>query len=256
MGAGASGTTQPPSRAIAVIGDFGSGKVDERRVADLVTRARPLAIVTTGDNVYDDRGYPALVGDFYGPWIASHNFFPAVGNHDYSEGIEAFDDYFTYLGGRRDYAVTRGGIRFLIIDSTAALQSPAALARRRDQVRRTLSTMSPLWQVVVLHHPPYSSGAEHGPSPEFRWPFGAWGADLVLAGHEHLYERLVEGGTTYVIDGLGGQDRYGFGPPQPGSQVRYAGDNGALFLTGTADRLSGEFWSAGGQLVDRFSVRR
>ena len=123
-------------------------------------------------------------------------------------------------------------------------------------MRRTLSLTSPLWQVVVLHHPPYSSGSEHGPSPEFRWPYRDWGADLVLSGHEHAYERLTEAGLTYVIDGLGGQDRYGFGPPQPGSLVRYSSDSGALFLTATTDRLTGEFWSAAGHRVDAFAVRR
>ena len=47
-----------------------------------------------GDNVYDDRGYEALVGAYYGPWVAAHSLLPAVGNHDHEEGIGAFDAFF------------------------------------------------------------------------------------------------------------------------------------------------------------------
>ena len=50
-------------------------------------------VVTVGDNVYSGQGYRALVGHYYPRWVASGRFFPATGNHDYAEGIEAFDQY-------------------------------------------------------------------------------------------------------------------------------------------------------------------
>ena len=245
---------RPPVGAVAVIGDFGSGGVDERRVADLVARAAPTAIVSTGDNVYDSDDYDALVGRHYGAWVERGSFLPAAGNHDHSEGIAAFDAYFDDLQGRRTYTRVVGDIQFFVLDSQAALDSPQERRRQYTWLRTTMRRSASPWQVVVLHHPPYSSGAVHGSTDELRWPFGWWGADLVLSGHEHHYERLTVRGTTYVVDGAGGKDLYPFGRALPGSAVRFDRDVGSLFLVPRAGRLVGEFWSAGGERVDRFSV--
>lgn len=247
-------TNGPAPGSVAVIGDYGSGAESERQVADLVAQARPSGVVTTGDNVYSDAGYPALVGDYYGPWVAGRTFLPAVGNHDHEEGLAAFDSYFWYLDGRHVYAAGRGGIRFFFIDSTAALDSPDSLARQRGWLERALRSSKARWKVVVLHHPPFSSSSVHGSTPEFQWPFGAWGADLILSGHDHDYERVMAGGTTYVVSGAGGKDLYPFGDPVPGSRVRDDADYGALFLTPARSGLTGEFWTAGGRRIDRFLI--
>jgi tartrate-resistant acid phosphatase type 5 len=261
---GAAAAAKSPLRAaanagpgvVAVIGDFGSGAPAEAKVAAMVARSRADAVVSVGDNVYYGRGYRALVGAYYPRWVARHQFFPATGNHDYAEGIRAFDQYFTWLGGRRTYETTVDGIAFFILDSQGALDSPVEMTRQRSWLRRALTASPARWKVVVLHHPPYSSGTVHGSTAQFRWPFAAWGANLVVAGHEHNYERLVEGRVTYVVDGTGGKDLYGLGVPLPGSVARDAGDYGALLLTPGATALEGRFVTASGRVVDRFSVTR
>lgn len=245
----------PPSGSVAVIGDFGAGSEGSRAVADLVAAAQPRAVVSVGDNVYDDRGYQVLVGDYYGPWVASRDMLPAAGNHDHEEGIAAFDAYFPYLDGRHVYSAGRAGMRFFVLDSSTALDSAESLKRQRAWVKRSLLASQARWKVVVLHHPPYSSGDKHGSTSEFQWPFASWGADLVLAGHDHLYERIVAEGTTYVVNGSGGKDLYGFGDAVAGSRVRFDDDFGALFLTASDRSLTGEFWSAAGIRVDRFTLR-
>jgi hypothetical protein len=247
--------TGPPPGSVAVIGDYGAGSEGEWAVADLVARARPRAVVSVGDNVYDDRGYATLVGEYYGPWVTTRNLLPAAGNHDHEEGIDAFDAFFPYLDGRHVYAAGRGGMRFFVLDSTIALDSPDSMKRQREWLKRSLLASRARWKVVVLHHPPYSSGDVHGSTPEFQWPFGAWGADLVLSGHDHLYERIVADGTTYVVDGSGGKDLYGFDDVVAGSRSRFADDFGALFLSASERTLTGEFWSAAGVRVDRFVLR-
>ena len=239
---------------VAVIGDFGSGSTDEQAVADLVARSGAIAVVTTGDNVYDDSGYAHLVGDYYGRWVAGQDLLPATGNHDYDEGIADFDRYFTYLGGKHVYAFGRGGMRFFVLDSTAMLASPTAATRQAGWLKRSLAASKARWKVVVLHHPPFSSSTVHGSTPEFQWPFGKWGADLVLSGHDHDYERIVRSGTTYVVDGSGGKDLYPFADPVRGSITRYDAGHGALFLTATATALTGEFRAVDGRVVDRFTL--
>jgi tartrate-resistant acid phosphatase type 5 len=239
---------------IAVIGDFGSGTPAERQVANLVARVRPTTIVTTGDNVYTSAGYPTLVGDYYGRWVTRRQFLPSTGNHDYAQGIARFDAYFGAITGGRVYAAVRGDVAFFVLDSQGALSSPASLSRQRAWLRSAMRGSAARWKVVVLHHPPYSSGTAHGSSPQFRWPFAAWGADLVLSGHEHSYERLLTGGVTYVVDGSGGKDLYALGSPLPGSRARDDVDYGALFLTPGATTLTGEFRAVSGRVVDRFSL--
>jgi tartrate-resistant acid phosphatase type 5 len=244
----------PPTGSVAVIGDFGAGSEGERAVADLVARARPRAVVSVGDNVYDDRGYDELVGAYYGPWVTSANLLPAAGNHDHREGIREFDYFFSYLDGRHVYSAGRAGMRFFVLDSTTALDSATSMTRQRAWLKRSLAASQARWKVVVLHHPPYSSGDGHGSTSEFQWPFAEWGADLVLSGHDHVYERIVTEGTTYVVDGSGGKDLYGFGDAVEGSRVRFDDDFGALFLTASDRTLTGEFWSAAGVRVDRFVI--
>lgn len=251
-GAGAVGRVE--SASIAVIGDFGSGSSDERRVADLIRRVGPEAVVTTGDNVYSNAGYQRLVGDYYAPWVGSGRFLAATGNHDHAEGIEAFDAYFAMPSGRRWTSRTIGGIEFFVLDSEAMLQSSGQFAQQRAWLARELPRSTADWQVVVLHHPPYSSGSVHGSTLVFRWPFARWGADLVLSGHDHDYERLRVGGLTYIVNGSGGRSLYRFARPLPGSIARNSTDFGALFLTATPNSLTGRFVADSGRGVDRFEI--
>lgn len=246
----------PPIGSVAVVGDFGSGDAAEAAVARIVSRARPVAIVTTGDNVYDSADYAGLVGAYYGPWIAAKRFFPALGNHDHAEGVDAFDVYFPYLADLHHYTRIVGDVQYFILDSDAILASPSEAAAQRAWLSSSLRRSKTPWQVVVLHHPPYSSGVQHGPTPAVQWPYRQWGADLVLSGHEHQYERIVREGLTYVVDGAGGKDLYPFGTPTPGSKVRNDTEYGALFLTTTPSGLVGEFWSAEGRRLDRFTIPR
>jgi 3',5'-cyclic AMP phosphodiesterase CpdA len=244
----------PTADTIAVIGDYGSGAAAERNVSMLVGAARPVTVVTTGDNVYTEAGYSVLVGRYYQPWISARQFLPATGNHDYAEGISAFDAYFTQLHSQRYYSATRGDVTFFVLDSQAALDSAGSMARQRLWLKAALAASSARFKVVVLHHPPYSSSSAHGSTRAFRWPFARWGADLVLAGHDHTYERLNVGGLTYIVDGAGGQALYGFAEPLPQSRVRYSADFGAVFLTPTDSGLQGSFRTVHGRVVDRFSL--
>ena len=87
-----------------------------------------------------------------------------------------------------------------------------------------------------------------------RWPFADWGADLVLSGHAHLYERLEVEGLTYVVNGLGGTI-YAFDEAaHPASVARYNGDFGALFVAVGGGALNGRFVTRAGEIVDSWLV--
>lgn len=255
---------------IAVIGDFGTDAPAADRVAELVRSRNPVAVITVGDNAYDTNDYGRVVGARYCRYLAAtpvwaqcptaeqssvNRFFPAAGNHDHSDaGIDVFQESFLAVRARTWYAVTREGVEFLVLDSQLALDDAAAMAAQRAWLRERALGSRARWQVVVLHHPPYSSSTGHGSTRAFQWPFRNWGIDLVLAGHDHGYERLSRWGLTYVVNGAGGADLYRLGPRVQGSLVGEDRIHGALFVTPSGDRLQGRFRSTTGEIIDTFTV--
>ena len=252
-----------------VIGDYGSDGPIERAVAELVTRWRPSFILTTGDNNYP-RGeastIDANIGLHYHEYIGSYHgqmgcgadrnrFFPALGNHDWlSTGAQPYLDYFTLPGNERYYDVPWGDVHVFALDSDG--NEPDGIVADSAQARwlkARLAASTARWQVVYMHHPPYSSGP-HGSSVQMRWPFKEWGADLVLAGHDHTYERLSIDGLTYIVDGLGGASFYPMGEPVEGSLVRYTGTGGALLIEADATSLHARFQDATGQTIDDLTL--
>jgi hypothetical protein len=91
-----------------------------------------------------------------------------------------------------------------------------------------------LCTLAVWHHPAFSSAVDGGiPGAMPLWSaVVAGGADLVLNGHRHHYERFAPmdaggasdpaRGAREIVVGTGGNDLEGFGPPAAGSEVRVA----------------------------------
>jgi tartrate-resistant acid phosphatase type 5 len=255
----------------AVIGDYGMAGEAERRVADLVKGYAPEIVITTGDNNYP-RGsadtIDANIGQFYAAFIGSYHgkyglgapenrFFPALGNHDwYTDGAQAYLDYFTLPGNERYYSFTRGPVEFFALDSDP--REPDGTLPTSQQATwlkaRALASRSP-WQVAYMHHPPYSSSL-HGSTRETEWPYGEWGIDLVLAGHDHTYERARIGGVTYLVNGLGGAHEYEFKDPIEGSEFRYNEKHGAQLAEATAHELRLTFVNVDGARIDEVVLSR
>jgi 3',5'-cyclic AMP phosphodiesterase CpdA len=70
------------------------------------------------------------------------------------------------------------------------------------------------WKITFHHHPPYSSGGKHGSDTALRKVvepiFVRYGVNIVLAGHDHFYERIKpQKGIYYFVSGAGGKLRTG-----------------------------------------------
>ncbi len=254
----------------AVIGDFGLAGEPEAEVAALVNGWSPELIITVGDNNYPDGRASTIdenVGQYYHSYIhpyrgkygegaKENRFFPSLGNHDWrTPGPWPFLDYFTLPGNERYYDLKWGPVHLLAVDSDS--HEPDGSRLDSEQARwleQRLTTSTSPWQVVFMHHPPHSSG-DHGSTERMRWPFAEWGADLVLAGHDHHYERIERDGITYVINGLGGYpERYDLGTPVPGSILRFNETHGAMLVEATATRLEFRFVTADGREIDRHAL--
>jgi hypothetical protein len=89
-----------------------------------------------------------------------------------------------------------------------------------------------------------------------RWPFAAWGANVVLTGHEHTYERLSVDGIPYFVNGLGGGGIYNFGTSLPESQFRYDADHGAMLVVASQTEMSFKFFNWKGTLIDSYQLTK
>lgn len=257
----------------AVIGDFGVDTPDESHVASLVKRQHPDFIITVGDNNYPDGDQATIdqnIGEYYSAYIGSYTgthgtgspvnrFWPTLGNHDWysMNGDQPYLDYFPSLpGNRRYYDVVMGAIHFFALDADGHEPDGNTVDSVQAQwLHETLSQSTSCFNIVYFHQPPFSSGPPQFVEPEMNWPFREWGADLVLSGHQHHYERLMIDHIPYVVDGLGGAlNRFEFAAPVPGSLVRYNDDFGALFADVSDNQIYFRFRDTRGEVIDAFTV--
>ena len=253
----------------AVIGDFGLDGAPEASVAARVSSWDPALVLTVGDNNYFTgaaetidanigkhyRGFIAPYVGGFGVGAAENRFFPCPGNHDWQTGsLQAYLDYFTLPGNERYYSVRRGEVEFFMLDSD--YREPDGLTPTQAQgqwLEAALAGSDASFRVVAMHHAPHSSGL-HGGLPAMRWPYADWGADLVLAGHDHDYERLVVDGLPYVVVGTSGAALRKFVTEAPGSQRGHADGFGALRIEASASALTVDFVDDGGARIDRLTL--
>lgn len=256
----------------AAMGDYGRTGRAAHDVAALIIGWRPDVIITTGDNNYP-RGEAATidanVGRYYhrflfpyfggfGTGAYRNRFFPALGNHDlHAGGGRPFLDYFTLPGNERYYDFVVGPVRFFALNSDQREpDGTMPWSAQRRWLKQRLAESRARWNVVYFHHPPYSSGEKSNRGRWMRWPFAQWGADVVLAGHEHFYERLRVDGIAHFVVGLGGAPIYNLGvTPRPESRVRFNRDHGALLGVASGDELTLQFTTRAGAVIDRYVLR-
>lgn len=249
----------------AVIGDYGSGDSHEAAVARLVASWDPEVIITTGDDYYSSAGghgdsrYDRSTGDYYGRWLPDR-FFPTLGNHDYTDATPSLETYLEYFslpeegsGNERYYDFTVRNVHFYALNTNPVEPDMVhSTSRQADWLQERLGSSASRFDIVFGHHPPYSSDSKHGSSKYMRWPFAEWGAEVVLSGHAHTYERVERSGIVYMVNGLGGAERYGFGDTHvDGSAQRYSKDWGAQKVTVSGDSMTFEFYNVEGEMVDR-----
>lgn len=256
----------------AAIGDYGYAGPAEAQVAQMVKSWGPDFIITLGDNNYDLGDSTTIdqnIGQYYhtyiykyrgryGPSASTNRFFPSLGNHDYyTRNGEAYRDYFTLPGNGRYYDFVRGDVHFFALNSDPA--EPDGIDANSVQahwLQAGLAASQARWNVVYLHHAPYSSGL-HGSTAATRWPFRAWGASVVLAGHDHHYERLEADGLPYFVNGLGGRSVYKVNRVALAeSKFIFNGDYGAMLIQATPDSLKLQFFARGPKLIDAYTLVR
>jgi len=256
----------------AVIGDYGGATQGSADVAALVKDWNPDFVITTGDNHYSDKtSLDEAVGQFYCDFLkdagsgrycdggnASKNaFFPSLGNHD---SISAYTAYFTLpgagfsnsSGNERYYDFVWGPVHFFMINTESEPDGNSSDSKQGKWLQDQLARSSAKWNLVIFHRAAYSSGP-HGSTSWMQWPFEEWGADAVLNGHDHDYERLQIGNIPYFVNGLGGNAIYGFDRLLPQSKAHYNGDFGAMLVEANENSITYKFINRSGTVIDTYT---
>ena len=213
-------------------------------------------VFTTGDNVYTDGTYTEYT-NCYPPTWGRHKSRtkPTPGNHEYhTSGAAGYFRYFSNVSSY--YAYNLGDWRVYALNSEIDVSSTSA------QVKWLKSDLAANPKKCVLaywHSPRWSSGSHHGSDSGMQtiWTtlYNA-GAELVISGHEHHYERFkpmnasgsaVSAGLRQFVVGTGGAGLYGFGSIKSTSEVRNSSTHGVLKLTLSSTGYSWKFVPVAGK---------
>ncbi len=203
----------PNSVRFAIIGDMGTGEAPQYDIAGKMNATREIFhfefVVTVGDNIYGGHSQSDYHNKFELPYKllldSGVQFYAALGNHD--SPSEKFYKPFN-MNGQQYYTFKKGNVQFYALDSNYMETGQLAW------IEKELQNSTADWKICYFHHPLYSSAAFHGPSIELRHAleplFVKHGVQLVLAGHEHVYERTKpQQGITYFTQGSSGELRKG-----------------------------------------------
>jgi acid phosphatase type 7 len=282
MGSAAKTTKkQPPQKTFVLVGagDIASCKYPEgaRATAKLIEKI-PGTVFAAGDLAYEG----GSAEDFKNCYAPAWGRFkdrtrPALGNHEYADPKAS--GYFQYWGARAGpqgkgyYSYDLGDWHIVVMNTNCDAQDLGGCAAGTPQeawLRQDLAKHPNACILAYGHHALFSSGVfkSHAIHPELKqlWEdLYAAHADLILAGHEHSYERFApqdpEGkgdpahGIREIVAGTGGRSHDLLGFATPNSEVRDWDTYGVLKLTLGPGRYTWEFIpAAGGTFTDKGSA--
>jgi acid phosphatase type 7 len=248
-----SGTPAPAPEVLLAVGDIADcDTAADDAVAQLASRL-PGTIALLGDTVYE-RGTTAEYRACFEPgWGAMRpRIRPAVGNHEYvTEGAAGYFDYFGPAAGSPGkgwYSYDLGAWHVVVLNSNCDAVDCGPDSDQVAWLRADLAAHGNACLLGYWHHPRWSSG-RHGSQ---RTVGAFWevlrehGADVVLSGHDHTYERISADGIRQFVVGTGGKSHYPFEKdPLPTTEVRSASTFGLLWLALAGNTYEWQFLGLG-----------
>lgn len=244
-----------------VIGDTGTGTGQQHELAQVMLRYRQVFpfefVLMLGDNMYGSEksgDFKKKFEDVYKPLLDQKvKFYAALGNHD--ESNQRFYEFFN-MEGQEYYRFGKGNASFY------ALNSNYMDKKQIEWLNDKLAADTAEWKIAFFHHPPYSSGSAHGSDTKLRQIvepiFLKHGVDVVLAGHEHFYERIKpQKGIYYFISGSGGKLRKGdVKKGSPLTDVAYDKDMSFMLVEIAKDQMYFQVISRTVETVDTGVIAR
>jgi hypothetical protein len=215
----------------------------QKAVSDLF-----VAILALGDTQYDDGSLTKYQQSFDPSWGRAKSIIrPAVGNHEYlTAGASGYYSYFGDAAGDKTkgyYSYDVDAWHIIVLNSNCSEVGGCGIGSAQEQwLEADLAAHPNMCTLAYWHHPRFSSGA-HGNNTSYDafWKdLYTAGAEIVLNGHDHDYERFAPQNPGSVADlngiqqfvvGTGGQSHSGFISIEPNSVIRNSDTYGILQLT-------------------------
>jgi len=242
------------SLRFAVIGDTGTGSSKQHEVAEMMARYRAAFpfefVLMMGDNLYGGetpRDYEKKFSEPYKKLLdAKVKFYASLGNHDLALQV----NYQNFnMDGKEYYRFKKGNAAFY------ALNSNYMEKKQVEWLQNELAKDTSEWKVCFFHHSPYSSARKHGSDTQLREVvepiFVKYGVDVVLTGHDHVYERIKpQKGIYYFVSGAGGRLRSGDIRASALTDKAFDRDLHFILFEVTGDQMHFQTISRTGETVD------
>jgi hypothetical protein len=220
----------------------------QKAVSDLFVGKNFTAVLALGDTQYEDGSLTKYQQSFDPSWGRAKSIIhPAVGNHEYlTAGASGYYNYFGAAAGDKTkgyYSYDVGAWHIIALNSNCSQVGGCGVGSPQEQwLKADLAGHPNLCTLAYWHHPRFSSG-EHGSNASYDafWKdLYAAGAEIVLNGHDHDYERFAPqnpsgaadlNGIQEFVVGTGGKSHYAFTSIKGNSVVRNSDTYGILTLT-------------------------
>lgn len=249
-----------PPVVVTAAGDINNGSPSASAVktGDLIRSISPQQVVTVGDNAYD-AGTDADYAQYDKAWGSfKAKTLPSPGNHEYDDPAGNAHGYFDYwFGGQRannEYRAYELGNNWLLLSLDTEISTKAGDPQETWLKSKLASHVG--WHIWAYGHKPlFTSPSDHGPNTGFAplWAdLDAAGADIVMFGHNHNYQRFapmhsngvvaVDGAAPReVVCGTGGAGLYPLSGTANGSQYQTDKNHGVCKLGLYTDHWTMEF---------------
>lgn len=239
---------------------------NDEATAKLIESEPDATVLALGDLAYPDGSAEDFAECFDPSWGSfATRIRPVPGNHEYrTDGAQPYFDYFGSSAGEPGkgwYSFALGDWHAVALNSNCDDVGCDEGSPQETWLRADLEQHSERCTLAYWHEPPFSSGVRHGgtKSVEDLWQaLVDYDVDILLASHEHLYERTApldadgavdpEQGVRLFVVGTGGGELYELGERIPGSEAAINDTHGVLKLTLRSGGYDWEFvpTSAGG----------
>jgi hypothetical protein len=230
------------------IASCSSSSIDDEATAKLLDNLTGT-VATLGDNAYES-GTASEFSNCYKPTWGRHKSRtkPAAGNHEYqTSGAAGYFGYFGAAAGdpkKGYYSYKLGSWHIVVLNSNCSkVGGCGASSPQETWLRQDLKAHPTKCTLAYWHHPRFSFGQyDDNTATQALWQaLYDHGAEIVLAGHDHNYQRYAPQtpsgaknttrGIRQFVVGTGGKSHYGLGSPPPNVE-KFNGDTiGILRLT-------------------------
>jgi MYXO-CTERM domain-containing protein len=203
---------------VLVYGDNRSDAISHAGVVRALEQEPGDFLLNTGDLVGDgtkDNQWQ-LFFDIESTLLRDRCLFAAIGNHELEEaGGPTFLRYFggerTQVPGKLYGSMRWGRARFFFLNGEASFQGDDR-TWLEDELTRADTEANLRWRFIVVHNGLFASGV-HGDNKAMHdanipQMLVRHHVDLLIEGHDHLYERGFEDGLRYVVSGGAGAPLY------------------------------------------------